>query len=88
MSFWAHRSRPNAQVTFSITAPAHPHATSVAVYPALFQNEMRSQYSLILEILSCRSFSSKVNCEQILKLTAFDNGYDPPNTSGWLKQAW
>ena len=27
---------PNAPVTFSITAPAHPHATRVAVDPALF----------------------------------------------------
>ena len=24
-------------MTFSSTAPAHPHATGVAVYPALFQ---------------------------------------------------
>ena len=29
-------SYPNAPMTFSITAPAHPHATRVAVYPALF----------------------------------------------------
>ena len=37
---WAvlyNRSCPNAGVSLFITAPAHPHATSVAVYPALFQ---------------------------------------------------
>ena len=38
MTCWAYRSRscPNALVTFSSTAPAHPHATGIAVYPALF----------------------------------------------------
>ena len=30
-----HCSCPNALVTFSSTAPAHPHANVVAVYPAL-----------------------------------------------------
>ena len=35
-AFWAYCSCPNALVTFSSTAPAHPHATGVAVYPALF----------------------------------------------------
>ena len=33
--FWPHCSCPNDLVT-SITAPAHPHATGVAVYPSLF----------------------------------------------------
>ena len=33
--FWPHSSCPNDLVT-SIMAPAHPHATGVAVYPALF----------------------------------------------------
>ena len=33
--FWLHCSCPNDLGT-SITAPAHPHATGVAVYPALF----------------------------------------------------
>ena len=32
--FWLHCSCPNDLVT-SIMAPAHPHATGVAVYPAL-----------------------------------------------------
>ena len=32
---WPHRSCPSDKVT-SNTAPAHPHATGVAVYPALF----------------------------------------------------
>ena len=36
--FWAYCSCANALVTFSITAPAHPHAIRVAMYPALFQN--------------------------------------------------
>ena len=35
LSFWAHCSCLNAPVT-SITAPAHLHATRVAMYPALF----------------------------------------------------
>ena len=33
--FWAYGSCPDALVTFSIIAPAHPQATRVAVYPAL-----------------------------------------------------
>ena len=33
---WLHCSCPSDQVT-SKTAPAHPHATGVAVFPALFQ---------------------------------------------------
>ena len=33
-SIWHHCSCPNDEVT-SITAPAHPHATGLAVYPAL-----------------------------------------------------
>ena len=32
---WSHCSCPNNQVTSNM-APAHPHATGVAVYPALF----------------------------------------------------
>ena len=35
-AFWAYGSYSDALVTFSSTAPAHPHATRVAVYPALF----------------------------------------------------
>ena len=34
-AFWAYGACPDAQVTFS-TAPAHPHITRVAMYPALF----------------------------------------------------
>ena len=34
--FQACCSSPVPQMTFSSTAPAHPHATGVAVYPALF----------------------------------------------------
>ena len=38
-AFWAYSSCPDALVTFSSTASAHPHATRVAVYPALFPNK-------------------------------------------------
>ena len=41
--FWPHCSCPNDGVT-SIIAPAHPHATGVAVYPALFELSPTSQY--------------------------------------------
>ena len=34
---WPHCSCPNDQVTSNMS-PAHPHATGVAVYPALFQS--------------------------------------------------
>ena len=34
-AFWAYGSFPDALVTFSSTAPTHPHATRVAMYPAL-----------------------------------------------------
>ena len=37
-------SFPDALVTFSSTAPAHPHATRVAVYPALFNSEWCPHY--------------------------------------------
>ena len=36
LAFWANGSCLDALVTFSSTAPAHPHATRLAVYPALF----------------------------------------------------
>ena len=36
--FWLYCSCPNAQLTSNM-APAHPHATGVAVYPALFLNK-------------------------------------------------
>ena len=36
LSFLSIRLLPRCLVTFSSTAPAHPHATRVAVYPALF----------------------------------------------------
>ena len=39
--FWPYCSCPNDLVT-SIMAPAHPHATGVAVYPALFSTELVS----------------------------------------------
>ena len=53
-AFWAHCSCPNAPVTFSITAPAHPHATRVAVYPALFILILFSTKSDFVTILAVR----------------------------------
>ena len=35
-AFWAYCSCLKAMMTYSSTAIAHPHATRVAVYPALF----------------------------------------------------
>ena len=47
LGFWLHCSYPNDLVT-SITAPAHPHATGAAVYPALFfaHSWLKSCYSM------------------------------------------
>ena len=39
LAFQAYGSCPDTLVTFSSTAPAHPHATRVAVYPALLYSE-------------------------------------------------
>ena len=41
--FWPYCSCPNDLVT-SIMAPAHPHATGVAVYPALFLSKVGFSY--------------------------------------------
>ena len=49
---WPHCSCPNDQVT-SNTAPAHPHATGVVLYPALFQ--MRCTFSVISIFFSYNS---------------------------------
>ena len=50
-AFWAYCSYSNAQVT-SITATAHPRATGVAVYPALFSHFPFLKMSLSAMILS------------------------------------
>ena len=42
LAFGAYGSRPDVLVTFSSTAPAHPHATRVAVYPALFSSSLEN----------------------------------------------
>ena len=42
-TFWAYGSCPDAPVTFSSTAPAHPHAARVAVYPALLNSHLPPQ---------------------------------------------
>ena len=49
---WPHRSCPN-DIVISNTAPAHPHATGVAVYLALFQ--MRCTFSVISIFFSYNS---------------------------------
>ena len=46
---WAHYSCPNAQVTFSITAPAHPHAPGIIVYLTLSYNHT-FRYNIKFEI--------------------------------------
>ena len=38
--FWPHCSCPNATLPSNM-APAHPHATGVAVYPALLKCDLR-----------------------------------------------
>ena len=53
-TFWAHCPCPNAPVTFSITAPAHPNANGVAVCPALFILEPFNSWALFI------SFDSQV----------------------------
>ena len=54
------RSSPDSLVTFSSTAPAHPHATRVAVYPALFWLTLpcahNSFFSALRQILVARQF--------------------------------
>ena len=40
---WPHCSHSNDSLT-SITAPAHPYATGVAVYPTLFYNHVHQGY--------------------------------------------
>ena len=42
---WPHCTCPKDEVT-SINAPAHPHATEVAMYPALFHFELECSLSL------------------------------------------
>ena len=56
--FWLYRSCPNAPLTSNM-APAHPHATGVAVYPALFKRESALKAWLVLHALnelSARTF--------------------------------
>ena len=51
-AFWAHSSCPDDPVTFSNTAPAHPHATRVAVYPALIlQNNGIKNFPFVLLVI-------------------------------------
>ena len=48
---WPHRSCPNDLVTLN-TAPAHPHATGAAVYPALFMLTLQLQDDEVFTSLS------------------------------------
>ena len=54
--FWPHCSCPNDRVT-SIMAPAHPHATGVAVYPALFFFILRQSECCTTNIFRITIFS-------------------------------
>ena len=52
-AFWAYCSCQDALVSFSSTAPAHPHATRVAVYPTLFMvHVFQARASLLSRFLS------------------------------------
>ena len=62
-AFWAHSSCPNALVTFSSTAPAHPHETGVAVYLALF-----SLYSMIVFVCNISWRHNLKSCRDSLFL--------------------
>ena len=66
-AFWAHWSCPDAPVTFSSTAPTHPHATRVAVYPAMLflltHRKFKSQVYFFREkkVLLCSSLVVKIS---------------------------
>ena len=66
---WAHCSCPNDQVT-SNTAPAHPHATGVAVYPALFKsneiansNYLPASYSFQWLVMASMAWPRVIKCK-------------------------
>ena len=54
-ALWAYCSCPNALVTFSSTAPAHPHATGIAVYPALLSYKHRWERKVIVHLQSYKA---------------------------------
>ena len=57
-ALWAYGSCPDDLETFSSTAPAHPHATRVAVYPALFFSE------IVLQALHISHYPSREESHQ------------------------
>ena len=68
--FWYHCSCPNDMVT-SITAPAHPHATGVAVYPALFFLTLSPQLSFSFYLFfRAPNFSSPIQRTSLLASSA------------------
>ena len=59
-AFWAYGTCPDALLTFSSTAPAHPHKTRVVVYPAFsfdkghfYVSEIHSFFVLFLIFFLC-----------------------------------
>ena len=50
--FWGYCSCPTAWLVYFITAPANPHATRVAVYPALLFSDCNNEFFFsVLHIL-------------------------------------
>ena len=67
-AFWPYRSCPNVPVTSNM-APAHPHATGVAVYPALFNASLKSWYNSLK-----RAKASSTSLSNITYLLERDDG--------------
>ena len=79
-AFWAYYFCPVALLTFFSTTPAHPHATGVAVYPALFSKMQplcfcSSHFSLIhffIDLLTysfiCIKAQWQTNCSHLEKI--------------------
>ena len=82
-SLWPHCSCPSNQVT-SNTAPAHLHATGVAVYPALLKcNQFGFFSSICLWAVLLQSWCSFLSVENSLSHFRVDI-----NVSSWIKIAF
>ena len=81
--FWRHCSCPNGQVT-STMAPAHLHATSVDVYPALFCFFVFSSWDPILTFYIARLWKTlrKTICFYVINLLG------PTGTSSRFIDRW
>ena len=62
--FWHHCSCPNDGVT-SIIAPAHPHATEVAVYPALLAVTQPVKWYSLSFLHSCWEFQPRHTLDEM-----------------------